>query len=63
MTLPTVAASPRGAPAAAHSVVLGRPHAVDVVSRVVSEKSEQQLLLREVFLEFATDAVLYRGDV
>jgi hypothetical protein len=44
-------------------VVLGRPHAVDVVSRVVSEKSEQQLLLREVFLEFATDAVLYRGDV
>ena len=44
-------------------LALGRPGAVDIAFRVVSEKSEHQLLLREVFLEFATDAVLYRGDV
>jgi hypothetical protein len=44
-------------------LALGRPRVVDVAFRVVSEKSEHQLLLREVFLEFAADAVLYRSDV
>jgi hypothetical protein len=44
-------------------LALGRPQAVAVAFRVVSEKSEHQLLLREVFLEFAADAVLYRRDV
>ena len=44
-------------------LALGRPRAVDVAFRVVSEKSAHQLLLREVFLEFAADAVLRRRDV
>ena len=44
-------------------LALGRPRAVDVAFRVVSEKSAHQLLLREVFLEFAADAVLHRRDV
>ena len=44
-------------------LALGRPRVVDLAFRVVSEKSAHQLLLREVFLEFAADAVLYRRDV
>ncbi len=44
-------------------LALGRPRAVDVAFRVVAEKSAHQLLLREVFLEFAADAVLHRRDV
>ena len=44
-------------------LALGRPQAVDVAFRVVSEKSAHQLLLREVFLEFAADAVLYGRSV
>ncbi len=44
-------------------LALGRPRVVEVAFRVVSEKSAHQLLLREVFLEFAADAVLHRRDV
>ena len=44
-------------------LALGRPRAVDVAFRVVSEKSAHPLLPREVFLEFAADAVLHRRDV
>ena len=44
-------------------LALGRPRAVDVAFRVVSEKSAHQLLLCEVSLEFAADAVLHRRDV
>jgi hypothetical protein len=44
-------------------LALGRPRAVDITFQVVSEKNEHQLLLREIFLEFAADAVLYRGGV
>jgi hypothetical protein len=43
-------------------LALGRPRAGDVAFRIVSEKSAHQLL-REVFLEFAADAVLHRRDV
>jgi hypothetical protein len=36
---------------------------VEIAFPVISKKSEQQLLLQELFLEFATDAVLTPGDV
>jgi hypothetical protein len=42
------------------ALALGRPAAVDLARPVVAEKTAHQLLLREVFLELAPDAVLYR---
>jgi hypothetical protein len=42
---------------------LGIPRVVEIAFPVISMKSEQQLLLQELFLEFATDAVLTPGDV
>jgi len=44
-------------------LALGRPAAVDLARTVVEEKTAHQLLLREVFLELAPDAVLYRRGV
>jgi hypothetical protein len=41
----------------------GRPRVVDIAFPIVAHKSEQQLLLQELFLEYATDSVLRRGDV
>lgn len=41
----------------------GRPRVVEIAFPVVTEKSQQQLLLQELFLEFAADAVLGGSDV
>lgn len=41
-------------------LALGRPRAVELSFAVQGRKTEDQLLLRELFLEFATDAVLRR---
>jgi hypothetical protein len=41
----------------------GRPRVVEVAFPVIAKKSEQQLLLQELYLEYATDSVLRRGDV
>jgi hypothetical protein len=41
----------------------GRPRVVEIAFPVVTEKGQQQLLLQELFLEFATDAVLSGRDV
>jgi hypothetical protein len=39
-------------------LALGRPRVVEITFPVVQKKSEQHLLLQELFLEFAGDAVL-----
>jgi hypothetical protein len=39
-------------------LALGRPRVVEIAFPVVEKKSEQHLLLQELFLEFAGDAVL-----
>jgi hypothetical protein len=44
-------------------IALGRPQVVEITFPVISKKSEQQLLLQELFLEFATDAVFTPGDI
>jgi len=44
-------------------LALARPRAVEISYAVQGQKTQDQLLLRELFLEFATDAVLYRGDI
>jgi hypothetical protein len=41
----------------------GRPRVVEIAFPIVHQKSEQQLLLQELFLEFATDAVLVPSDI
>jgi hypothetical protein len=41
----------------------GRPRVVEIAFPVVAAKSEQQLLLQELFLEYAADSVLRRSDV
>ncbi len=45
------------------ALALARPRAVQIAYEVQGQKMQDQLLLRELFLEFATDAVLYRGDL
>jgi hypothetical protein len=44
-------------------IALGRPRVVEITFPIVTKKSEQQLLLHELFLEFATDAVLTTSDI
>jgi hypothetical protein len=39
-------------------LALGRPRVVEIAFPVVQKKSEQHLVLQELFLEFASDAVL-----
>ena len=41
----------------------GRPQVVEIAFPIMHQKSEQQLLLQELFLEFATDAVLGGSDI
>ena len=60
---PAAVLLPAGYRAEQIGLALGRPQAVDVAVRVVAEEGRHQLLLREVLLEFAADAVLYRRDV
>jgi hypothetical protein len=43
-------------------LALGMPHVVELVFPVVQEKQTHQLLLQELFLEMASNAVLYRRD-
>lgn len=44
-------------------LALGRPEVVDIAFPVVTRKSEQQLLLQELYLEYAAGAVLGVGDL
>jgi len=44
-------------------LALGRPAAVDLARPILTEKTAHQLLLREVFLELAPDALLYRRSL
>jgi hypothetical protein len=44
-------------------IALGRPQVVEIAFPIIRKKSEQQLLLQELFLEFATDAVLTTSDI
>jgi hypothetical protein len=44
-------------------IALGRPRVVEIAFPIISKKSEHVLLLQELFLEFATDAVLTPGDI
>ncbi|MGK5741262.1 hypothetical protein [Micromonospora sp. URMC 103] len=44
-------------------LTLGCPAVVDVTFPIVAEKSRHQLLIRECYLEMASNAILYRRDV
>jgi hypothetical protein len=44
-------------------LALGNPGVVAVAFPIVEQKTEHQLLLREIFLEMAANAILYERDV
>ncbi|MFC4019052.1 hypothetical protein ACFOW4_14035 [Micromonospora sp. GCM10011542] len=45
------------------ALALGRPAVVDITCPIVADKTRHQLLIRECFLEMASNAILYRRDV
>ncbi len=45
------------------ALALGNPSAAAIAFAVVEQKTEHQLLLREIFLEMAPNAILYERDV
>ncbi|MCM0674556.1 hypothetical protein NCC78_07635 [Micromonospora phytophila] len=45
------------------ALALGRPAVVDITVPIVADKTRHQLLIRECFLEMASNAILYRRDV
>ncbi|MER6591913.1 hypothetical protein ABT214_08695 [Micromonospora purpureochromogenes] len=45
------------------ALALGRPAVVDITFPIVADKTRHQLLIRECFLEMASNAILYRRDV
>jgi hypothetical protein len=44
------------------ALALGRPAVVDIAVPVIEEKAEHGLLLREIMLEMATNAILHHRD-